>query len=148
MSIGPQIILTGKADKILWVYYGILGIIVLLLIYLMGRSVGRKKAGAALQDEIKPANLTFQLSQYQIFADKLYSAMFRTGTDEEAIYAVFRKMVTADDVKQLIVAFGSRRQELTTGGSTLSEWLTSELNDAETGEVNKILQTRNINFSF
>lgn len=148
--IGPNVTLTGSADKFLWIYLGVFGVIVLGLIYWLGLSTGKKSTDASgqLKDEIKNNNLSYPLSQYGTWADMLESAMFRPGTDEKAIYQVFRKMNNADDVKQLIISFGSRRQELTFGGSTLPQWLTAELDASEMQELNNILIQRNINYSF
>lgn len=146
--IGPRVELTGSADKFLWIYLGIFLLIVFVIVYFLGRSIGKKQQGSQLLDEIKNDNLTYQKSQYIVFADKLYSAMIGFGTDEDSIYSVFRKMNTDDDVKQLIVAFGSKRIEFTIGGSTLAEWLVTELSESEMTELNNILSQRNINFSF
>lgn len=148
MSIGPKVVLTGSADKFLWIYLGIFGVIVLAIVYFLGRSVGKKQKGSELQDEIKTDNLSYPKSQYTTWANILESAMFKMGTDEDSIYNVFRKMNNDDDVKALITAFGSRRQELQLYSSTLGEWLTRELDESELTELNEILSNKNINFSF
>lgn len=148
MSIGPKVVLTGSADKFLWIYLGIFGLIVLVIVYFLGRSTGKKQKGSELQDEIQSNNLSYPKSQYTTWANILESAMFRMGTDEDAIYNVFRKMNNDDDVKALITAFGSRRQELQLYSSTLGEWLTRELDESELTELNQILSNKNINFSF
>lgn len=148
MSIGPKVTLTGSADKFIWIYLGFFAVIVLGLVYLLGRSVGKKAKTSVLQDEIQQGGLSFSGSQYQAWADILESAMFRPGTQEQSVYNIFRKMKTADDVKALIVAFGSRRQELQLYTSSLGEWLNNELDEQELADLNKILSDQNINFSF
>ena len=89
-------------------------------------------------------------SQYKIFADAIYSAGFDVlfGTDEDAIYNVFNRMNNDLDVNKLIVAFGARRIEFSTRVESLSEFLRSELDDKEIGNINKILSTKNINYRF
>lgn len=144
----PKVILTGSADKFLWIYLGIFAVIVLAIIYFLGRSVGKTAKNNEFAADIKKQNLTFPLSQYGIFADVLYSALFSLNTDEDAVYNVFRKMVTADDVLKLIEAFGSRRQQLTIGSSTLPDWITSQMDSDEVQQINTILMQRNINISF
>lgn len=89
-------------------------------------------------------------SQYKIFADAIYSAGFDVlfGTNEDAIYSVFNRMNNDLDVNKLIVAFGARRIEFSTRVESLSEFLRSELDDKEIGNINKILGTKNINYRF
>jgi hypothetical protein len=89
-------------------------------------------------------------SQYKLFADTIYSAGFDVlfGTDEDAIYAVFRKMNNDLDVNKLIVAFGTRRIEFSTQTSSLGGFLSSELDEKEREEINKILKAKNIKYKF
>jgi hypothetical protein len=89
-------------------------------------------------------------SQYKLFADTIYSAGFDVlfGTDEDSIYAVFRRMNNDLDVNKLIVAFGTRRIEFSTVSSSLGAFLSSELDEKERGEINKILQAKNIKYRF
>jgi hypothetical protein len=93
---------------------------------------------------------SFVDSQYKIFADAIYSAGFDVlfGTDEDAIYAVFKRMNNDLDVNKLIVAFGSRRIEFSTRTDSLGGFLQSELNTKELGIINKILQDKNIKYRF
>jgi hypothetical protein len=111
-------------------------------------------AAAALgdQSEFKKQGMkpSFVDSQYKIFADAIYSAGFDVlfGTDEDAIYAVFKRMNNDLDVNKLIVAFGSRRIEFSTRTDSLGGFLQSELNTKELGIINKILQDKNIKYRF
>lgn len=89
--------------------------------------------------EINVSNLTYPTSQYDTFADSLYRAMKGLGTDDGAVRNIFNKMETRDDVLRLIKSFGSRENE------TLQEWLEG---DGCTDYVNKILQSKSIEFSF
>jgi hypothetical protein len=89
-------------------------------------------------------------SQYNIFADAIYSAGFDVlfGTDEDAIYSVFNRMNNDLDINKLIVAFGARRIEFSTRVESLAEFLRSELDDREIQQVNKILSSKNIKYRF
>jgi hypothetical protein len=93
--------------------------------YLIYRSVKKKadeKAGIKplssslpanintdIQTEAKKNPLSYPLSQYDEWANSLYSAMFRSGTDEEPIYRIMGYMKNNADVLQLIKAFGVRK---------------------------------------
>ena len=148
MSVLPEIKLSGSADGVIGIYFAFLGIICLVGIYFLGKSTGASAKNATIQDDIKTTKLTFSPSQYTIYADALYSAMYGPGTDEEAIYRVFRNMKTDDDVKQIIVAFGSRRPMTAFTGSGLADWLQSELSTEEMTQLNGILSASNININF
>lgn len=97
--------------------------------------------------------LSYNDVEYTSKADQIYSAVFDTGTNEEAIYRVMRSMITDADLYALIRAFGSRRASI---GDTLSpltwwtlpEWMTNELSDSELVELNGILAANNIRYRF
>lgn len=104
---------------------------------------------------------TFLKTNYQQFADKIYEAgcsgIFCYGTDEDAIYDVFRKMKNDLDVLLLVKAFGLREPR---GGIcipipgtgeceiALGPWLQGELGDDEFAEINKILTQNAITYKF
>jgi len=92
---------------------------------------------------------TFSPTQYQLFADKIYMAgVSWFGTDEEAIYNVFRAMKNDLDILELIKAFGTKRLEFTTVQGNLSQFLYSEFGNKEIGQLNNILQTAAIKYRF
>jgi len=89
---------------------------------------------------------TYPDSNYVLLANKLFTAMYGYGTDEEAIYSVFRLMKNDLDVAKLIKAFGVRKSESSwampfnfAGEGDLAEWLAAELDDDEMKIVNGIL---------
>lgn len=87
--------------------------------------------------------------QYKIYADKIYQAGYVIGgTDEGAIYDVFKAMNNDLDVAKLILAFGKRRIEFSFQEGSLPEFLTSELDEDEVKEINKILQSKGIVYRF
>ncbi len=103
-------------------------------------SVARKKLDETIDKEISWGAVSLSDMQARDLADKLYAAMKGIGTDEDAIYEVFEQMNTRSDVYAVIKTFSVKE------GRTLIEWLTSELNSSERENVNKILQTNNVNY--
>jgi hypothetical protein len=85
---------------------------------------------------------TYTDSQYKTFASKLFTAMSGAGTDEDAIYAVYRKMENDVDIIHLNNAFGDK------DGYDLSEWLYDDLNTVEIEKVNKILLDKGISKTY
>ena len=79
--------------------------------------------------------------------------MARNGTDESTIYQTFKKLITTDDLKALIVAFGERSQPrnpfaLPTVPMTLAQFLNDELDTDEMKTLNKILWDKGIKIQF
>lgn len=103
---------------------------------LEGKLVDRANA------EIKDGDVTLTPSELSNMADRLHAAMAGLGTDEEAVYAVFRQLRTRSDLMALVKAFGIRK------GESLSQWLTSDLSRKEIEKVNAILVNNRINYSF
>lgn len=103
---------------------------------LEGKLVDRANA------EIKDGDVTLTPSELSNMADRLHAAMAGLGTDEEAVYAVFRQLRTRSDLMALVKAFGIRK------GESLSQWLTSDLSRKEIEKVNAILINNRINYSF
>ena len=103
---------------------------------LEGKLVDRANA------EIKDGDVTLTPSELSNMADRLHAAMAGVGTDEEAVYAVFRQLRTRSDLMALVKAFGIRK------GESLSQWLTSDLSRKEIEKVNAILINNRINYSF
>jgi hypothetical protein len=95
---------------------------------------------------IKP---TYPDSSYTQWASSITSAGFNVlGTNEQAIYAIFQKMMNDLDVAKLIVAFGNQRIEFSFQSAPLGGWLASELDSDELAVVNKILKDKNIKYQF
>lgn len=86
---------------------------------------------------------------YKNFADKIYQAGFVFGgTDEDAIYDVFKQMKNDLDVVLLVKAFGQRRVEFSLQDAELGGFLTSELNSSEITKINEILNNNGITYRF
>jgi hypothetical protein len=116
--------------------------------------IGSNTPVGAAKNEIK--NLTakgvkpsYPDSNYTQWASSIVSAGFNTlGTNEDAIYAVFRKMMNNLDVAKLIVAFGNQRVEFSFQEVPLGAWLSSELDNDEMAVINKILKDKKISYQF
>ena len=99
----------------------------------------------------KTQNLSYPISQYQIFAGSLYDAFVGTGTDEARIKSVFSQMKNNLDVLKLVEVYGTRD-----GGSyfwtpkmTLIEQIPYDMTDAEIETyVNAPLRANRITYQF
>jgi len=97
----------------------------------------------------KGIKATYPDSSYTQFASSIVSAGFNTlGTNEQAIYAIFKKMMNDLDVAKLIVAFGNQRVEFSFQTMPLGAWLSTELDNNEMAIVNKILSDKKIKYQF
>ena len=109
---------------------------------------------------IEKDNLTYELPQYEAWANSLevyfqdkglFSAGL-AGVNESGIYAIMENMKTNDDVKQLIKAFDKRhmRKEfsLYSEDYTLEQAMAHFLSTNELKKVNDILESNNVTFKF
>jgi len=116
--------------------------------------MGGSNSIAAATNEVKTLSskgvkATYPDSSYTQFASAIVSAGFNTlGTNEQAIYAIFRKMMNDLDVAKLIVAFGNQRVEFSFQTMPLGAWLSTELDNNEMAIVNKILSDKKIKYQF
>ncbi len=131
--------------------YGIVVLLVIVVIYVAfhygEKWVGRlreRRRNNDLNRRINKNNLSYGESQYTVFAKKLFAAMDGLFTNEDAIYNVFKKMNTIDDILMLEVAFSDIEDE----NESLADWLHDDLNNDEIDTVNAILESRQIVYSF
>lgn len=118
--------------------------------------IAEKKAEAETKSELKDyakqgIKPSYPDSQFKAWSHKLQAAMDGFGTDEEAIYDVFRLMKNDADVLKLIDAYGTRTFPGMWGGEvsfTLSSALQSELTRPEITKLNGILETAGIAYRF
>jgi len=88
-------------------------------------------------------NVSYLDTQYNMFADTLYTAMNGAGTDEEAVAGVMYKMKTDVDLLKLVQAFGKR------DGYSLADWIASEFSQEDKSfYVNEVLQRKGLKFRF
>lgn len=106
----------------------------------------------------KTLKLSYPPSNFVLLSNKLKTSFFGYGTDEEAVYSVFRLMKNNLDVATLIKEFGifkspsSWQQPFNdVGEGDLAEWLSNEMDSDEIKIVNGILASKknpSISFRF
>ena len=108
-----------------------------------------KKDERTLEQEGQKAS--YLDSAYKGYADSIYTARSANnfgGTDEDAIYSVFKKMNNDLDIAKLITAFGQRRLSFSLTSANLGGFLTDELDTTELGIVNSGLRSKGIKYQF
>ena len=99
----------------------------------------------------KTQNLSYTISQYQIFAGSLYDAFQGTGTDEARIKSVFSQMKNNLDVLKLIEVYGTRDggAYFWTPKMTLIEQIPYDMENSEIETyVNAPLRAKSITYQF
>lgn len=103
-----------------------------------------------LEAEKKKSKLSYPLSQYATFANIIETAGFDVGTDEDAIYSVFRKLKNNADYLQLTKAWGSPNRKIYDWGFgynlTLAQYIRWEMSDSEAKKINAILKSKGIKY--
>jgi len=148
----------AKMAKYIWI--GIACVVAIILAIIYGPKLWKWATRSAevanmavMAAQVNKGNLSYPLNQFNVYADQLFQAMDGNGTDEEAIYAIFRAMNNADDLSQLIVTYGTR--EITdplpwnpNKNMTLAAALRDELDSEELKTVNMIIAGKAIKYSF
>lgn len=105
------------------------------------------------QDEIKkefdPKKLSYPASNYYQMAKAIEIAGFDVGTDEDAIYDVFRLLKTNSDFLALRQAWGKKKIYDWGIGyvMTLAQFLHWEMSAYETKKINNILKSKGIKYT-
>jgi hypothetical protein len=114
-----------------------------------------KQQEEELQKELKKKPLTYPLSQYKTFANVIEEATNEEGTDEEAIYAIFRKLKSNADYLALQKAWGNPTRFVTpswyifyTTGKrfTIPQLLRNDMSSSEIKKINTILMNNKITY--
>lgn len=159
MKTGQKIALSYLADPKKGLMLGASLVALALLAWAIVAKIKRARADRQQRDPAAGLdNLTFGAAQYVTLAGQLETAMNYPGvsqTDEQAIYKVFAKLKTLDDVTALERAFGVREWKNLINGfglgshsGTLADWLGWELDNSELSELNNTLAKSNINYSY
>lgn len=132
-------------------YIGI-GIIVLVLVFVVGKYIKSKVSGAfsqAQQDYVNSLEITnsevhLSDAQLQALVAKLKTAFGKWGwgTDEEMVYSVFETLSTRSDLLALVKKFG------VVDGHTLNEWMNKELSTSELEHIQSLLTSKGIVYVF
>lgn len=141
-----------KLDKNKYITYAIVALIVLIIVLIVKKKFFTKtqneKTIDNVQKDINQNDLSYNDSQYSIWADSLYSAMNNLGTDTKTVFLIFSKMQTMSDVLKVIEAFGERRGTFSwiAGKETLPEWIGADLSSNEINELNSIIYKTGFQF--
>lgn len=116
------------------------------------RLVDEKKAvESELAQAVKQKPLSYPESQYQSMARVIQIAGFDVGTDEAAIYSVFRRLKNNADYLALSQAWGKPTRKVYEWGigrdMTLQQFIRWEMEQKEIAKINAILKARNIKYS-
>ncbi len=144
-----KINLNPSTSKI--VVWLIIAIIVLVVINWEIKTIAKTQAAKdakAIRDDLKSENLSFDLTQYTILADKLEQSIGPWNTSESAVYSVFDKMQNSDDVKQLVKSFGLRQFTFLIGKLTLPQYMAEGMDATEIEKINESLASKGINMNF
>lgn len=129
--------------------------------YILYQLFGKKQPGEQdqvnalkdIQDEIKNYSRrmppSYSDSWYTQQAQIIWEAGRDIGTDENAIFGVFRKLKNTTDLLKLILAFGLKPGDFTTDPLemqklNLSAWLRTEFDTAEIAKIQAILTKNRI----
>jgi len=106
--------------------------------------------GSELQSAQAQTGLSYPGSQYLSFANVIETAGFDIGTDEEAIYSIFRKLNNDADYLQLLQAWGKPNRKIYDWGigydMTLQQYLRYEMGEDEIAQINFILKSKGIKY--
>lgn len=137
------------ADPRKGIVWAILIVLIVIAVYFAWSKLSKLVAGISedisnrSDNPVNSSNLTHSGAWYRNAADTLFNAMDGVGTDEDAIYGVFREIDNQDDWNELVRKYGTRT--LSKGplmGSlpgTLQVHLKYELTQSEINECNNIL---------
>lgn len=141
-----------KMDKNMQI--GIFALVAFIVAYFFGTRTGKGSAASEtdrqLKKDITSNQLTYDLSQYDSWADSMHQALQRLFHDEsDLIETIIRKMRTKSDVLQLVRSFGKRPAwSYGVGTGSLSRWLTVRTTKDELRDFNEILAQNYIDFQF
>ena len=109
-----------------------------------------KDVESEIQQSVKKHPLSYPLSQYKSWANQIEVAGFGLGTDEEAIYSIFKKLKNDSDYLALQQAWGKPTRKTYDWAVpldyTLSQFLRYELSDSEISKLNYILASKGIKY--
>lgn len=109
-----------------------------------------KDISSEIEESIKKKPLSFPLSQYKSWANQIEVAGFGLGTDEDAVYSIFRKLKNDSDYLALQQAWGKPTRKTYDWAVpldyTLSQFLRYEMSDTEIKKLNYILASKGIKY--
>lgn len=133
-------------------------IVILVLNYLYKKLIKQTPPPAPVPakkdlDKLADKNIkpTYSETQFSAWSEKLAQALNYFNTDETAVYSIFKKLNNEADLVKLIQVFGVRSIETAPfigEDATLPQAIQQEMDADEIEKVNKILQSKGINYNF
>jgi hypothetical protein len=128
-------------------------------------NVGGKEAEKELKELAKKGIIpSYSPSQFITWVQKLVEAISDCGTDEKTVYSVFENMKNKADILSLVASFGvqfyrpcASTQPISYAkylfdnksfGGSLSTFLQYDLSVSEIAKINKILESKKIDYKF
>jgi len=110
----------------------------------------KKAVETELSKAVKEKPLSYPESQYNSFARVIQIAGFDVGTDEAAIYNVFRSLKNNADYLALSQAWGKPTRKVYEWGigrdMTLQQFIRWEMDQKEVAKINAILKSKKIKY--
>ncbi len=119
---------------------GIAVLVVVIVVLLLNKLKPAEDVTRSIK--LDAAKLTYDNTQYVLYASQLHTAMSGAGTDTGTIMRVLGALKTSEDWHALLKAYGTRSVKKWWGYSfagTLIDWLTDELSAKELQAVNEVL---------
>jgi hypothetical protein len=159
MKFNPQQFLQKTNPWVLLIVIIIIGLAVYLL-YEKLKPASNTNANSDLvaQTVVDNSNLTYSTDALNAYVTKLFNALNDAaliGCDNATVLSVFQDMGSADDIKYLIVQFGTKDlflngqatnffTKLLSPSLNLYGWLSSECNSSTITAINEILSGFNL----
>ncbi len=105
----------------------------------------KSENGKVIALPIQPTDHDISNTEASIYAERLFGAMDRFGTDEKAIFEILTMDKSRNDIRKIYNAFGFRRYFVGARGTflgvklNLTDWLRSELSKADFAKINNVL---------
>ena len=115
---------------------------------IFGKSDEQKQVDRS-REKTYDEGLTYQDFQYSDMANALEVALAESSyEDENAVYAIFRKLKTIGDINKVIQFYDTRRTWLSLQWITLPQTIQKLFNASEKKKLNGIMSANGINYTF
>ena len=138
-----------------WIILAIIVVIVLMIAITYFKKLIKKDPENNTQNQAKsdiaadPSNLSYDIQQYNLYADQIQGCLDQLWRDQDGAIAVFKKMKTKDDINQLIISFGQRKPSsffVFGPAANLTEWITSCFSSSQLSDLNSAISSTGYQF--
>lgn len=135
-----------------WIGLVIVGVVLVIVLRFTAKSKEEKKeeedtakkelseSNTIKELERKGIKLSYPVSKYIDMANQLFHAMDGLGSNEAAVYSVFKQLKNDADFVALVSNFGTRK------GQALSAWIHDDLSVGIISELNGIMKKKGITY--